>query len=81
MNIIEYTDFLVKSLVSNPELVKVESFDADEDVKIIEIIVPDADMKLIIGKNGKNASAIRTLIQAYSYVNGLSKVRINIDSY
>ncbi len=81
MNIIEYTDFLVKSLVSNPELVKVESFDADEDVKIIEIIVPDADMKLIIGKNGKNASAIRTLIQAYAYVNGLSKVRINIDSY
>ena len=66
MNIIEYTDFLVKSLVSNPELVKVESFDADEDVKIIEIIVPDADMKLIIGKNGKNASAIRTLIQAKS---------------
>ena len=81
MNIIECTDFLVKSLVSNPELVKVESFDADEDVKIIEIIVPDADMKLIIGKNGKNASAIRTLIQAYAYVNGLSKVRINIDSY
>lgn len=81
MNIIEYTDFLVKSLVSNPELVKVESFDADEDVKIIEIIVPDADMKLIIGKDGKNASAIRTLIQAYAYVNGLSKVRINIDSY
>lgn len=81
MNIIEYTDFLVKSLVSNPELVKVESFDADEDVKIIEIIVPDSDMKLIIGKNGKNASAIRTLIQAYAYVNDLNKVRINIDSY
>ena len=81
MSIIEYTDFLVKSLVSNPELVKVESFDADEDVKIIEIIVPDSDMKLIIGKNGKNATALRTLIQAYAYVNGLSKVRINIDSY
>lgn len=81
MSIVEYTDFLIKSLVSEPDLVKVDCFDADEDAKIIEIIVPDADMKLIIGKNGKNASAIRTLIQAFAYVNKMPKVRINIDSY
>ncbi len=81
MSIVEYTDFLVKSLVKNPELVKVDCFDADEDTKILEIIVPDDDMKLIIGKNGKNASAIRTLIQAFAYVNKLPKVRINIDAY
>ena len=81
MGIVEYTDFLVKSLVKNPDLVKVDCFDADEDTKIIEIIVPDSDMKLIIGRNGKNASALRTLIQAFAFVNKMPKVRINIDSY
>ena len=81
MSIVEYTDFLVKSLVKNPDLVKVDCFDADEDTKIIEIIVPDSDMKLIIGRNGKNASALRTLIQAFDVVNKMPKVRINIDSY
>ena len=49
--------------------------------KILEIIVPEADMKLIIGKNGKNASAIRTLIQAFAFIHKMPKVRINIDAY
>ena len=31
MNIVEYTDFLVKSLVNDPDLVKVESFESDEE--------------------------------------------------
>ena len=52
MNIVEFTDFLVKSLVKEPELVKVESFDSDEDAQIIEIIVPESEMKNIIGRNG-----------------------------
>ena len=81
MSIVEYTDFLVKSLVSEPDLVKVDFFDADEDTKILEIIVPEADMKLIIGKNCKNASAIRTLIQAFAFIHKMPKVRINIDAY
>lgn len=78
MSIVEYTDFLVKSLVSEPDLVKVDFFDADEDTKILEIIVPEADMKLVIGKN---AQAIRTLIQAFAFVHKMPKVRINIDAY
>lgn len=81
MNIVEYTDMLVKSLVSDPELVKVDAFDADEDSKIIEVVVPEAEMKYIIGKNGKNAQAIRTLVNAFAYIHGMKKVRINIDSY
>ena len=35
MNIVEFTDFLVKSLVKEPDLVKVEAFDSDEDTQII----------------------------------------------
>ena len=81
MNIVEYTEFLVKSLVKDPDLVKVECFDSDEDTKIIEIIVPNSEMKTIIGKNGKNASALRTIIQAFALVKGMNKVKINIDAY
>jgi hypothetical protein len=81
MSIVEYTDFLVKSLVKDPDLVKVESFDSDDESKIIEIIVPSEDAKLIIGKNGKNAQALRTLIQAYAYIHNMKRVKINIDSF
>lgn len=81
MTIVEYTDFLVKSLVKDPELVKVESFDSDEESLIIEIIVPDDEMKYVIGHQGKNATALRTLIQAFAYIHNMKKVKINIDAY
>ncbi len=81
MNIVEFTDFLVKSLVKEPDLVKVEAFDSDEDTQIIEIIVPESEMKNIIGRNGKNASSLRTVIQAFALAKGLNKVKINIDAY
>lgn len=81
MNIIEYAEFLVKSITKEPDMVKVQSFDSDEDSKIIEIIVHNSDMGAVIGKNGKTASALRTLIQAYAYLKGMKKVKINIDSF
>lgn len=81
MNIVEYTDFLVKSLVDDPELIKVDAFDSDENTKIIEVIVPEDQMKFVIGKNGKNAQALRTMVNAFAYIHGMKKVRVNIDSY
>ena len=81
MTVVEFTDFLVKSLVKEADLVKVEAFDSDEDTQIIEIIVPESEMKNIIGRNGKNASSLRTVIQAFALAKGLNKVKINIDSY
>ena len=81
MNIVEFTDFLVKALVKETDLVKVECFDSDEDTKIIEIIVPESEMKNIIGKNGKNASSLRTVIQTFALAKGMKKVKINIDAY
>ena len=57
MDIIKYTEFLVSSLVDDPEMVKVEMFDEDENTKIIEVMVPENQMKYVIGKSGKNAHA------------------------
>ena len=81
MNIVEYTEFLVKNIASEPDLVKVTSFGGDEGCTMVEIIVCDKDMGAVIGKDGKMASAIRTMIQAYAYLHDIKNVKINIDSF
>ena len=81
MNIVEYAEFLVKSIAKEPDLVKVQIFESDENTQILEIIVHESDMGTVIGKSGNTASALRTLIQAYAYLKGLKKIKINIDSF
>lgn len=81
MNIVEYTAFLVKNIVREPDMVSVKEIGSDEDIINLEIIVKDTDMGGLIGKEGKTASAIRTMVQAYSYLHDKKKVKINIDSF
>ncbi len=76
-----FTEELVKSLVSEPDLVKVENFEDEDNNPIIEIMVSDDDMGRVIGKSGKMAKAIRTLVQATAYNKGIKRVTINIDSF
>ena len=72
---------LITFTVSEPEMVRVQEFLGDEEIIQLEIIVPESDMGAVIGRNGKMASAIRTLIQATAYNMGIKRVRINIDSF
>ena len=81
MNIVEYTEFLVKNIAKEADLVKVTSFNGDENTTIVEIIVANDDMKVVIGKDGRTATALRTLIQAYAYIHDIKNVKINIDSF
>ena len=62
-------------------MVSVQEFGGEDDSVILEIIVHEDDMGAVIGRNGKMASAIRTLVQAHAYILGLNKVKINIDSF
>ena len=79
--LVTFTENLVKSLVKEPDMVKVQEFLGDEDIIQLEIIVHESDMGVVIGRGGKMASAIRTLIQAAAYNMGIKRVRINIDSF
>lgn len=79
--LIAFTENLVKSLVKEPEMVKVQEFLGDDETIQLEIIVTNDDMGAVIGKSGKMISAVRTLIQAAAYNMGLSRVRINVDSF
>ena len=76
-----FTLELVKSLTSELDLVKGQDFQDEEENPIIEIMVSDADMGKVIGKSGKTAKALRTLIQATAYNKGIKRVKINIDSF
>ena len=80
MNLVELTEFIVKNLVTDPDGVSVRQIDSEEEYTLIEVIVSSVDMGCVIGKSGKIANAIRTIIQASSYANGAKKVKINIDS-
>ena len=79
--LIAFTENLVKSLVSEPDMVKVQEFLGDEEIIQLEIIVQNDDMGAVIGKSGEMISAIRVLIQAAAYNMGLKRVRINVDSF
>lgn len=81
MELIEFTEYLVKGIVSEPDLVKVQSFKGDEESTILEIIVSSNDMGAVIGRNGKMASSIRTMVLAYAYIHKLKNIKVNIDSF
>lgn len=80
MNLVEFSELIVKKLVKEPDLVKVQEFKI-EDETVIEIVVSDEDMGRVIGKKGKIATSIKTLIQAKAYNDGLRQVKVNIDSF
>ena len=79
MKLDDLTEFLVKNLVKDTDMVSVKAFE-DEDLITIEVLVSDDDMGRVIGKKGTIASAIRIIVQASSYLNNEKKVHINIAS-
>jgi predicted RNA-binding protein YlqC (UPF0109 family) len=65
-------EILAKALVDKPEDVIVNEI-AGERTSVIELRVAKEDMGKIIGKHGRNAQAIRTILAAAS-----TKIRKNM---
>lgn len=80
MNLTEFAEFVVKKITKEPDMVKVKEFESDGE-KVLEILVSEEDMGRVIGKRGRIANSIKTIIQAKAYNDGEHKVRINIDSF
>ena len=57
--------FIARSLVDKPEGVKVEMHE-DADAFVIELSVDPSDVGKVIGKQGRIAKAIRTIVKAAS---------------
>lgn len=56
---------IAKRLVDNPEKVEVQQIDG-EKTTVIELRVDHSDLGKVIGKQGKTARAMRTLLNAVS---------------
>ena len=81
MDIVEYTLFLVKSIAKDADMVSVKEIGSDEEFINLEVLVKESDMGAVIGKSGKTATALRTMVQAYSYLHDKKKVKLNIESF
>lgn len=66
---------IVKYLVDNPEAIEISKRE-DEKSTTLELKVAPSDMGKIIGRQGKMAKAIRTLMKAYATKEG---TKINVD--
>lgn len=58
----ELVEYVAKSLVDDPESVRVEET-RDRDGTLLELHVAEGDMGKVIGRNGSVAKALRTLIK------------------
>jgi uncharacterized protein len=58
----ELVEYVARSLVDDPESVKVTAIE-DEEGTVIELHVADDDMGKVIGRNGSVAKALRTLLK------------------
>ena len=82
MNLVVLTEEIVKSLVENTEAVSVKEFPTEEEnVILIQVMVAEEDMGRVIGKSGKCANALRTLVQASSSLKDNKYVKIDIDKF
>jgi len=61
----ELIDYIARALVDEPEDVQVDAIDGDRAI-ILELSVAQSDLGKVIGKDGRTARAMRTLLSATS---------------
>ena len=80
MDLVVLTETIVKMIVRDTEAVSVKKYEED-DLTHLEIMVNEDDLKRVIGKSGKTINSIRNIVWASASLNGLNKVKIDVDSY
>lgn len=59
----ELVEYIVRNLVENKDAVSV-SVEENEEETIVRVSVADEDMGRVIGKSGRVASSIRTIVKS-----------------
>jgi uncharacterized protein len=57
-------EYLAQGLVDDPEAVSVESFEEDDRTIVLELCVAPEDYGKVIGRAGRTAQALRTVVKA-----------------
>ena len=60
----ELVEYLARLLVDDPQGVRVEEFEEDDGSLVVELTVADDDYGKVIGRGGRTAQALRTVIKA-----------------
>jgi len=66
----ELLEYLARQLVDEPEKVEVDQFDEDDGTVVLELAVAEDDYGKIIGKGGRTANALRTVVKAAAVKEG-----------
>lgn len=61
----ELIGYIARYLVDDPDAVEVEAIDGDNSI-VVELTVAKGDLGKVIGREGRTARAIRTLLAAAS---------------
>ena len=62
----ELLEFLARKLVDNPDEVRVERVEEDDDTVVLRLHVAEGDLGKVIGRQGRIARALRTIVRAGS---------------
>ena len=73
----EFIESVVKLLVDKPDEVNVEAVESDQTI-IYELTVGDGDYGKVIGKKGRNVSALRTILFAINAKEGGKRARLEV---
>jgi predicted RNA-binding protein YlqC (UPF0109 family) len=60
----ELLAYLARGLVDRPGEVSVEEFEEDDGTIVLELCVGEDDYGKVIGRNGRTAQALRTVVRA-----------------
>jgi predicted RNA-binding protein YlqC (UPF0109 family) len=60
----ELLEYLARALVDQPDRVRVEEFEEDDGTVVLELSVGDDDYGQVIGRGGRTAQALRTVVKA-----------------
>ncbi len=69
MNYKDLVEYMVKSLVDHPDMVQIKEIEGEKST-ILELKVTKEDIGKVIGKHGRIARAIRTIINASATKSG-----------
>ena len=72
----ELLEYLARALVDDPDAVRVESFDEDDGSVVLELSVGENDYGKVIGRGGRTANALRTVLKAAAVK---EQVRVFVD--
>ena len=60
----EVLEIIAKALVDNPDMVNITEVNNDDNSVTLELRVAENDMGKVIGKQGRIAKALRTVVKA-----------------